>query len=250
MRTREILLFTVLLLIIAASCSNDETTPVESPVVPELSINNQTVAEGNTAIFRIVLDQAAERRVVFSYFTSDVSALTNVDYVGVSGVDTIPVNSSSVTILVTTIDDGDDEPDEVFSFTVTSVSNAEIADSVGIGTIIDNDIPGVSFVNDVRPILLGSCALVGCHGGGSASSGLSLGDASWDSVIVAVGVNTGLLVADSLVVQPGNSATSTLYTKVTASPPFPGQMPSGFPALTSEQQGRIRDWIDEGAQDN
>ncbi len=250
MRTRAILIITAVILIVVAACSKDDTTPVEPPVVvPELSIGNQTVAEGNPAIFTVALDQAAERRVTFSYFTSDVSAQANLDYTGVSGVDTIPVDSSSVTILVTTIDDGDDEPDETFSLTVTSVSNADVVDSVGIGTINDNDIPGVSFVNEVKPILLGSCALVGCHGSGSARSGLSLGDASWDSVMVAVGNKTGGLFSDSLVIRPGFSDSSTLHTEITSSPRFGIRMPT-LDTLTMERQGRIRDWIDEGALDN
>ncbi len=250
MLTRVISLLALLCLVVVVSCSDDETTPVEPPVVvPELSIGDQTVAEGNPAIFTVALDQAAERRVTFSYFTSDVSAQANLDYTGVSGVDTIPVDSSGLTILVPTIDDGDDEPDETFTLTVTSVSNADIADSVGMGTIIDNDIAGVSFVNQVRPILLGSCATVTCHGGGSSSSGLSLGDASWDSVMVAVGNKTGGLFADSLVVRPGFSDSSTLYTEVTSLPLFGIQMPT-FLHLTLEQQGRIRDWIDQGALDN
>lgn len=237
-------------LVLAMACSDDEA-PVEPPVdLPELSVNDQDVAEGNSAIFRVTLNRAAERRVTFTYFTGDVSARANLDYNPASGSDTIPVDSSAVTILVTTIDDSDDEPDEEFTLTVTSVGNADIVDSVGYGTIIDNDISGISFVNQVKPILVASCAIVGCHGGGSASSGLSLGDASWDSVIVAFGFNTGLVYGDSLVVRPGVSDSSTLYLKVTDTVPFGGRMPQGRPPLTLDQQTRLRDWIDQGALDN
>ncbi|MCP4684947.1 MAG: hypothetical protein GY867_05795 [bacterium] len=253
MRLREIFLLTILSLVVAASCSDDNKAPVEPPVeTPELSIGDLTVAEGNPAIFTISLDRPADRRVVFSYFTVDVSAQANLDYDGVSGVDTIPVDSSGLTILVPTIDDGDDEPDETFTLTLTSVSNADVADSVGIGTIIDNDISGVSFLNDVKPILMGSCG-PGCHGFGSSLGGLSLGDLSYDSVIIAKGPNTFLWnnTTDSLVVQPGNSALSTLYTKATSSPPFGGWMPlGGVSPLDTVLSNRIKDWIDQGAQDN
>ena len=252
MRTREILILAALVLAALLSCSDDEKTPVEPPVDdPELTINDQTVAEGNTAVFTVSLDQSADRRVIFSYFSSDISAQANLDYNGVSGVDTIQVGFSSATILVTTIDDDDDEPDETFSLTVTSVSNADIVDSVGLGTINDNDIAGVSYVNGVRPILLGSCA--SCHANGSSSGGLSLGDLSYDSVIAAKGPNTYIWnnATDSLVVQPGNSALSTLYLKLLSPAPFGGYMPiNASSPMDTTLSNRIKDWIDEGAQDN
>jgi hypothetical protein len=75
---------------------------------------------------------------------------------------------------------------------------------------------------------------------------------TYATLIDATGSNTALLPGspDGKVIQPGSAASSTLYTKTTSSPPFPGQMPPGPTKLTLTQQNLIRDWINQGAQDN
>jgi len=53
------------------------------------------------------------------------------------------------------------------------------------------------------------------------------------------------------IVLPGRPCASTLYLKVTASPPLGGRMPRNGPPFLSDAQIRlIHDWISEGAREN
>jgi hypothetical protein len=206
------------------------------------------VVEGNTALVNVELNHSTSHLVIFSFATLDDSTATSgSDYSAASGTDTIPVGQTSAAILVSTIDDSEVETAESFSLVLSAVSGAEVARALAVCTITDNDVAGVSFVTQVKPLLQGSCAKLGfCHGGAFAG-GLFLGvPVTYAAVVDATGNSTG-----GKVVVPGSSATSTLYTKTTASPPFSSQMPQdGPPFLNLTQQALIRDWIDQGAQDN
>ena len=102
----------------------------------------------------------------------------------------------------------------------------------------------VSFANDVRPILVASCATVNCHGSGTIQSGLNMGTATWSQIRAASGSVRGAIVL------AGNATSSPLYYKTTSNFQFGSRMPNGAPALSSAQQIAIRDWINQGALDN
>ncbi len=78
-----------------------------------------------------------------------------------------------------------------------------------------------------------SCAVSGCHGGGSASGGLSLEDieTAYDSLL------------DGLV-EPSSAACSQLVFRL--EPVAEGNMPPGNP-LDEAERCSVRQWIDEGA---
>lgn len=102
----------------------------------------------------------------------------------------------------------------------------------------------VSFASDVRPILLVSCAISGCHGSAPIQSGLNMGTATWTQIRAASG-NVG-----GLVVIAGNASSSNLYLKTTINPPFLARMPLTGGFLSTTQQNLIRDWINQGALNN
>jgi hypothetical protein len=82
-----------------------------------------------------------------------------------------------------------------------------------------------------------------------------MGDLSYNAVVNAKGPNTyfndTIPPQDSLVIHAGNSAQSTLYTKTTIDRPFGGWMPlNSANPLDTVLSNRIKDWIDQGAQDN
>jgi hypothetical protein len=246
-RIRLILLMVAGLAAVLASCSDSGDSPNKPVQLPTISINDVSVNEGGTALFKVSISEISSNPVRFTCATSNVTAVSPDDYISSSGTDTIPVGDSTVLVMVATVDDVFPEADETYLIKITAVYGATLGDSVGIGTILDSD---VSFATQVRPLLQTSCAKMGCHGGGSSQGGMALGTATFAAVRAAKGNIAAILVADSLVVQPYSSTTSVLYTKTTATPPAGSRMPSGAAALSLSQQGLIRDWIDMGAPDN
>ncbi len=234
-------------------CSDSGTEPVENPTLPTIAIDDQSVIEGNTALFNVSLNAPGDESVVFTYTTSDVTATAPADYIAASGTDTIPAGTVSKAILVATVDDSSVESQEVFSIAISSIKGATLTDSEGLGTIVDNDVAGVSFENDVKSILLTCAAANLCHGvGANPRGGLLMDPLTRNTLVNATGTNTRFVVADSHVVHIGDSRNSTLYTKTTDSlVPFGSRMPPTIrPYLTSQEQQTIKDWIDQGALDN
>ncbi len=107
----------------------------------------------------------------------------------------------------------------------------------------------VSFKNDVQPIFTANCALSGCHATASPSAGnqnLSTGQAFNNIVNVA-----SYEIPTYLRVKPSNSDSSYLYMKITGASGISGaRMPYGKAPLSSTDIQTIKDWIDEGAQNN
>lgn len=122
------------------------------------------------------------------------------------------------------------------SFTVIATDDL-LADTLQV--TVDVTIPqsAVSYSSEVQPILSSRCAGSSCHIGGS-SAGLQLG--SYTQLMN--GSNSGAIVI------AGNADGSILVRQIegTRTP----QMPYGQQALTGSQIQAIRDWIDEGAQNN
>lgn len=237
------------MLALTLACSGSDDPPPGPTLVdqPAISVADITIAEGNTALFTVSLERTTDHQVTFAYATINGTAIAGSDYVATAGNDTIPAGQSNTTILVPTIDNSTVESDETFSFNLSSVTGGTVGQSLAIATIIDDDFSQVSFATDIQPLLKTSCAKLGtCHGGTINPGGMFLDTtASYANVVAATG-----LITDGLVVQPGNSAASTLYTKTTDNPPFQSRMPLSAAPLSLDQQNLIRDWIDQGANDN
>ena len=88
---------------------------------------------------------------------------------------------------------------------------------------------GISFQNDILPILEKNCALAGCHVAGGAA-GLDL--TGYDSF-----EKSGTFV-------PGNAKRSLVITRIDG-----GGMPPAGP-LDDDLIDLVKDWIDEGAENN
>jgi hypothetical protein len=236
-----------MLLTLALSCSDSGDNPVPPEDRPAISVQDQSVVEGNTALVSVSLDHTSDRQVTFSFATLSGTATSGSDFSTVSGTDTIPAGQTSATILVSTVDDAEVESAETFSVALSVVAGAEVARALATCTINDNDIGEVSFATQVRPLLKTSCAKLGtCHGGTFPGGGMFLDtSATYTNVISATG-----MVSGGLVVAAGNSASSTLYTKTTDTWGFGSRMPQAAAPLSLQQQALIRDWIDQGAQDN
>jgi ankyrin repeat protein len=95
--------------------------------------------------------------------------------------------------------------------------------------------PKIDFARDIQPLFRTAC--YGCHGPALQSNNFRL-DRRRDSLPNRVGANGARVV-------PGNSAASRLYLRVTGQAGL--QMPPTG-ALSSEQIGIIKAWIDQGAE--
>ena len=90
--------------------------------------------------------------------------------------------------------------------------------------------PGVSFQEDILPILQASCAVAGCHAAPNPPKGLNL--------------ETYADFEKGGVFNPGDSENSVVIRRIDG-----GGMPPGAP-LGNDQIQLFKDWIDEGAKNN
>ena len=105
----------------------------------------------------------------------------------------------------------------------------------GTGGVVGGETgSGVSFQNDVLPILTQRCALSGCHVAGGPR-GIDL--RSYESVLEG-GQRGAIVVA-------GDAAGSEIVNQIAT-----GNMPPGGPPLEDAQVQLITDWINDGAENN
>lgn len=124
--------------------------------------------------------------------------------------------------------------------TFTSACDACVPGGCAIGT--------VSFANHVQPIFTDRCTTSGCHSGDFPAQGMLLtAGASYANI-----VNVPNLEVPGLDrVEPGDTANSYLWMKVTGAPGISGgRMPLFGGPLTSSEIGLITGWIQQGAADN
>ena len=113
--------------------------------LPTATINNVTVAEGNsgtvTAVFTVTLSAPSEKIITINYSSANGSATAGEDFTAVpaSALTFNPGSSLSQTISVTILGDLDMEPNEQFYINLTGSSNATLGNSQGIGTINNDD---------------------------------------------------------------------------------------------------------------
>src|SRR5438552_2694057 len=118
---------------------------------PGISINNVTVTEGNrgtvNATFSVSLPAASPTTVTLNYSTSKATATAGNEYLAVpTSTITFTPGETTSTITVQVNVDTTDEADETFFINLSNPANATIADSQGLGTIINDDLPpAVSF---------------------------------------------------------------------------------------------------------
>ena len=114
---------------------------------PTLSIEDTTVGEGNSAQFTVTLSPASGKIVTVDYKTADGSAEKPADYTFTSDSLTFSPGELIKTISVETREDDTDEPDEMFTVTLSNPSGATLDDDTATGTITDDDVPTLSIAN-------------------------------------------------------------------------------------------------------
>jgi CSLREA domain-containing protein len=126
--------------------STSEFSACVSPAgggLPTLSINNVSQNEGNGGttpfVFTVTLSAASASTVTVNYATADASATAPSDYAATAGTLTFAPGVTTQTITVNVVGDTTVEPNETFSVTLSSPSNATIATGTGTGTILNDD---------------------------------------------------------------------------------------------------------------
>ena len=141
-----------------------EITITDADALPELTIANASVAEGEKAMFTVTLTPASGRDVTVQWTTGDdgtdgaVQATADTDYTAQSAASTLTIaaGDTSGTIEVQTTQDTLAEGDETFAVNLASPTNATLgtADS-GIGAITDDDTTPSTAALSVSPSSVG-----------------------------------------------------------------------------------------------
>jgi uncharacterized repeat protein (TIGR01451 family) len=122
------------------------TTAVQTP---SIAINDVTLYEGNSgttnAVFTVSVSPPPALPVSVNYNTSDGSAVAPGDYISTNGVLNFAPGETNKSVVVRVVGDTLYELNETFNVNLSSPSNASFSDSLGLGTILNDDpIPTIS----------------------------------------------------------------------------------------------------------
>jgi hypothetical protein len=112
---------------------------------PRISINDISITEGNSgttnAVFTVRLDRISQQPVSVNFATANGTASSSSDYNTARG--TVRFNPGVINQTVSVGVKGDTilEPNETFSVNLSSATNAFISDSLGVATIVNDDLP-------------------------------------------------------------------------------------------------------------
>ena len=117
-------------------------TPTPTTTV---SVADASAPEGDAGlsplVFAVTRVGDASQAASVDYYTSDGTAMGDLDYKPVSGtLDFLP-NELTKTVAVQLIGDTDVEPDEVFYLNLAAPENVSIAKGMAMGTIVNDDTP-------------------------------------------------------------------------------------------------------------
>ena len=128
-------------------------TIVNDDTPPSIAINDVSLTEGNSGTaaltFTATLSIASGKTVTVAYATADGTATAPADYTAATGTVTFTAGQVSRPVAVTIRGDTLDEFDETFAVNLSGPTNASIADSQGVGTILDNDAAPSLAINNV-----------------------------------------------------------------------------------------------------
>ncbi|MGH9509348.1 MAG: DUF4394 domain-containing protein, partial [Terriglobales bacterium] len=108
------------------------------PPPPSITINDVTANEGANAVFTVTLSAATRFQVSVNFATANGTAIAGSDYTTTAGTLNIAAGALTGTISVPLLFDAvSPEPNETYFVNLTMPVNATIADSQGLGTIIN-----------------------------------------------------------------------------------------------------------------
>ena len=221
------------------AAASAQVTIGNDDAAPTISIGNASTAEGNSgttnANFAISLSAVSGLDTTVNFATSNGTATVASDYNAKAGTATILAGQLTANVAVEVIGDLAFEADENFNVTLSAPTNATLGAAVGIGTIINDDAPGVAASNIIwNGVTPGD----GTQGLGNLANGLpaagaiigSLSSADPNSptghiYALAAGSSAGFTVsASGTVTRTGSAmASNTVYTLNISSTDITGQ---------------------------
>ena len=123
---------------------------IENVVPSTVGVANATAEEGQSLVFEITLDRAADEPVTVAYATGGGTATAGLDYLRAASIVRFAPGEVRKTVEVAALADSDDrEGDENFFLTLSNPQNALLGDTRGEGRIINLPPPEIT-VGDLR----------------------------------------------------------------------------------------------------
>jgi subtilisin family serine protease len=120
---------------------------------PSLSIDDISLNEGNSGTtsftFTVMLSAASFSTVTVNYATAAGSAAASSDFTSTSGTLTFDTGETIQTLTVPITGDTVSEPNEIFYVNLSSPAGATLADSQGVGSIVNDDVSPALSISDV-----------------------------------------------------------------------------------------------------
>ena len=127
-----------------AGALQPSSAAVEVVIVPAISIDDVRVREPDGSVaattpatFTVRLSAPSPQTVTVSFATTGVTAMAGSDYVSTTGTLVFPPGVATQTITVDVMADPMRERIETFTVDLSAATNATIADSQGVGSIVD-----------------------------------------------------------------------------------------------------------------
>jgi hypothetical protein len=133
---------------------NDDGSP-SGPPLPSLTVSEAPVVEGNAAkkatfTLKLSAPVPSGKQVQVTYATADGTATAGSDYVALPPTTlTFAAGDSSKTVAVSVKGDTTPEDNETLMLNLTKPVGATLADSQGVATIVNDDLPPAVSVSDV-----------------------------------------------------------------------------------------------------
>jgi hypothetical protein len=114
-----------------------------------ISINDASLAEGDAGTksfdFTVTLSTPGNVAVTVDFATTDGTGRAGTDYQSTTGTLSFAAGETSKTITVPVNGNTTSEPNKTFFVNLTNAQNATLIDAQGVGTILNDDAPGVQF---------------------------------------------------------------------------------------------------------
>ena len=163
-----------------------------------LTVSDATVVEGNAGStslsFTVQLGGPAKAAATVSYATANGTATAPGDFVAISGALSLGKGNRIRTVVVQVVGDTLDEADETLTLQLSNASGATIADSSGLGVILDDDggVTGtkIAAAGDI------ACDPASSSFNGGAGVGLACRQSATSDLLVGAGYEAVLALGD------------------------------------------------------